>query len=242
MIPKKIHYCWFGGKPLSELTLKCIASWEKYLPEYEIIEWNENNYDINQNQFVKEAYQNKKFAFVSDVCRLEILQKHGGVYLDTDMELLQSLNCITDKIILGFEDIKYVAAGLIIAPKNTVFVQNLLDHYQKKSFNKELKEMTIPKIITNELVNQGLILNNNFQIINNMISVYPSEFFYPLNFFTGKLIKTENSLAIHHYDSSWISKKQMRIIKSKVFLIKIFGEKIIEATIKFLKKNDFKKS
>jgi mannosyltransferase OCH1-like enzyme len=240
MIPKKIHYCWFGGKPLSELTIKCIESWRKYLPDYEIIEWNESNYDINQNKFAKEAYENKKFAFVSDICRLFILQEYGGIYLDTDMEIIKPINnVINDKVVLGFEDIKFVAAGVIIAPKKDLFIQKILSEYEYLTFPKKLDDMkniTIPLIITNELVAQGLKLNNNFQTINGKIDIFPSEYFYPLNFFTGKTNNTQNTLTIHHYESSWMTNKQKSKIKFKIFLINIFGENFISKCFKFLKK------
>lgn len=240
MIPKKIHYCWFGGKPLSELTLKCIDSWKKYLPDYEIIEWNEGNFDINQNDFSREAYENKKFAFVSDVCRLFVLQEYGGIYLDTDMEIIQPIDSvINDKVVLGFEHIDYIAAGIIVAPKEDLFIQKILNEYKDVKFPKnldDLKEITIPKIITNQLVIQGLKLNNNFQTINAKIDVFPSDFFYPLNFFTGKTNTTQNTLAIHHYESSWMSNKQKSKVKFKIFLINIFGEKFVSSCFKFFKK------
>lgn len=239
MIPKTIHYCWFGGNPLPELTLKCIASWRKYLPEYNIIEWNESNYDVNKNIFTKEAYINKKYAFVSDFCRLEILFLFGGIYLDTDMELIKTFVNRENQLVLGFEDINYVAAGIIMCKKNEQFIYQLMNFYKNKSYNENinnLSEITIPKLITTELKKKGLILNNNYQLIENNISIYPSEFFYPLNFFTGKTVITKNSVAIHHYESSWMSNKDIKLNKLKVLLIRIFGLELIDNLKRLIKK------
>lgn len=239
MIPKIIHYCWFGGKPLPELTLKCIDSWKKHLPEYKIIEWNESNFDVNKYQFTKEAYSDQKHAFVADVCRLEVLNEFGGIYFDTDMELIKPINNLKNFLVLGFEDINFVAAGIIICDKNNSFVQKILDFYSKESFASninKLKGLTIPKLITDELIKKGLILNNTFQTLEDNIEIYPSDYFYPLNYFTGKTIKTDNTVAIHHYDSSWMTEKEKNLNKTKVFLIRIFGEKIIFSLIRFFKK------
>lgn len=226
MIPKKIHYCWFGRKPLSELTLRCIESWKKYLPDYEIIQWNEGNFDVNLNMFTKEAYENKKFAFVSDVCRLYVLNQYGGIYLDTDMEIIKELDIIDDNLILGFEDMKYVNAGIMISPKNNIFIDRVYRCYEKKSFTADqnnLASISIPNLITRELCELGLVLNNEFQIINN-IKIYPSDYFYPFNYFTGKTQNTKNSLTIHHYASSWLPKSRLMLNGLKYKLIFVFGE------------------
>jgi mannosyltransferase OCH1-like enzyme len=226
MIPKKIHYCWFGRNPLSELTLRCIQSWKKFLPDYEIIEWNEDNFDVNLIMFTKEAYENKKFAFVSDVCRLFVLNQFGGIYLDTDMEIIKELDIIDNNMILGFEDMKYVNCGIIIAPINHVFINKLYKSYEKLSFSthlNDLKAITIPNIISRELSDQGIVLNNKFQIINN-IKIYPSDYFYPFNYFTGKTQKTNNTLTIHHYASSWLPKSRIVLNELKYKLIFVFGE------------------
>lgn len=227
MIPKKIHYCWFGRNPLSELTLRCIESWKKFLPDYEIIQWNEDNFDINLIPFTKEAYENKKFAFVSDVCRLYVLNQNGGIYMDTDMELIKPLNLIDTHVVLGFEDMKYVNGGIIVSPKNSVFIDKLYNVYEKMSFTAQLNNLasiSIPNLITSELCEQGLVLNNEFQIINN-IKIYPSDYFYPFNYFTGKTQKTKNTLTIHHYASSWLPKSRLLLNELKYKLIFVFGEK-----------------
>jgi len=240
MIPKKIHYCWFGKKPLPALTLNCIKSWRKNLPDYEIIEWNESNFNVNKFEFTKEAYASKKYAFVSDVCRLHVLYKYGGVYLDTDMEILKPLDFISKNFVIGFEEKNFVAAGIIISPKENYFIGSIIEKYKFLSFNESisnLKSITIPKIITNELIKKGLILNNISQTIDKDIHVYSSEYFYPLNYFTGKLTIKKNTYSIHHYESSWMTAKQKTTNKVKTFLISIFGTTIISKITQLVKGN-----
>jgi mannosyltransferase OCH1-like enzyme len=245
MIPKKIHYCWFGSTPLPNLTIKCIESWKKYLPEYEIIQWNEKNFDINSYLFTKEAYKAKKYAFVADVCRLEVLNKYGGIYLDTDMEILKPLNIISSNFIVGFEDSRFVGVGIIISPAKNKFIEAILDIYNVLTpieQNCKWTEFTIPKIITKELVARRLILNDEMQILEDSIIVYPSDYFYPLNFFSGKLGITERTLGIHHYESSWMTAKQKIINKVKILLIIFFGVRTVTKLISKIKGNAVKEN
>lgn len=139
MIPKIIHYCWFGENPLPELAQKCIASWEKYCPDYEIKEWNENNFDLNGCAFVKEAYEAKKWAFVSDFARLKIIYEEGGIYLDTDVEILKSFDTLLgNKCFLGEETSGFVATGLGFgAEKYNPIIKELLEMYIGKHFKLE---------------------------------------------------------------------------------------------------------
>lgn len=231
MIPKIIHYCWFGGKPLSPLTLQCIESWKKFLPDYEIIQWNENNYDINKNKFAKSAYESKKYAFVADVCRVEVLYNYGGIYLDTDMEILKPLNDIlNDKynLVLGFENIDFIAVGIIVSSKGNHIMDKLNDFYLIKKFEvSNIYDLTIPKIVTNLLEKQGLKLNNKLQVINESILILPTEYFYPFNYFTKKTNITNNSLALHHYDSSWMDSKGKFKNKVRSLILRILGEDLL---------------
>ena len=133
MIPKKIYYCWFGGKPLPKLAKKCIKSWKKFLPDYEIIECNENNFDLNCCDYVREAYDNKKYAFVTDYVRLYMLYKEGGIYMDTDVEVLKNLDCfLNEKAFSGFENEKYVPTGLMASEKGNEIIGELLNYYDNK--------------------------------------------------------------------------------------------------------------
>ena len=150
---KVIHYCWFGPKPIPKLAKKCIASWEKYMPDYEIKLWSEKNVDLEECAFIKEAYENKKWAFVADYVRTKVLYEQGGIYMDTDMELTKSLEpLMTEDFVIGVEDSGYIAAGLIVVKnKKNKYIKKMLDFYQSKSFNEieDLFEISIPKVLTN---------------------------------------------------------------------------------------------
>ena len=138
MIPKKIHYCWFGGNPLDELGQKCLASWKKYCPDYEIIEWNESNFDINSNSYVKEAYEAKKWAFVTDYVRLYALFNYGGVYMDTDAELIMGIDAfLNEPAFSGFESTQYILTAIMGAEKGSEWIGLLLRDYDGRHFKKD---------------------------------------------------------------------------------------------------------
>ena len=219
MIPKKIHYCWFGGNPLPELVQKCIASWKKFCPDYEIIEWNETNFDINCCNYVKEAYQAKKWAYVSDYARLKILYEHGGLYLDTDVELIKPIEPIVSKgNFMGREENLKVNPGLIAgSSSNDSFYKELLDGYSSRCFVKENGEFdftTIVEYTTSFFVRYGLEDKNEIQVIKNII-LYPKDYFCPLDYSSGELILTENTYSIHHYTASWYDETQRCALKLK---------------------------
>lgn len=156
MIPKKIHYIWFGRNPLPELALKCIESWKKYCPDYEIIEWNEDNFDISKNLYAKQAYEAKKWAFVSDYARVKILYKYGGIYLDTDMEILKNIDkLINSQSFTGFEDCKNIAFGIYGSRPKSEILKMLLDSYDNDRFildNQMLNTKTIVTRLTDILL------------------------------------------------------------------------------------------
>lgn len=213
-IPKIIHYCWFGGNPHPQMVLDCIQSWKKYCPDYQIIEWNETNFNVNEIQFTKEAYENKKWAFVSDYARLKILFDHGGIYLDTDVELIRSLDPFLNyQGFMGFENQNLVASGLGFgAVKGHPVIQALMDDYQGISYYKEnglTDETPCPERNTARLCSLGLIPNGNRQTVCNM-EIFPSEYFAPMNWETGKMFLTDHTYSIHHYHASWLSKKEQR--------------------------------
>jgi len=142
MIPKIIHYCWFGRNPLPSLAVKCINSWKKYLPEYEIKEWNESNFDVEKYRFAKEALDCKKYAFVSDVCRLYVIEKFGGIYMDTDVEVLKPLDCFLHHTAFsGFENDSFVPTGIMASVKGGVWANEMLAYYDNRSFFREDGEM-----------------------------------------------------------------------------------------------------
>jgi len=207
---KIIHYCWFGPKPLPKLAKKCINSWKKYMPDYEIKLWSEENIDLNECDFIKEAYENKKWAFVADYVRTKVLYEYGGIYMDTDMELTKPLDdLMTEDFVIGVEDSGYIAAGLIIVKnKHNKYVKKMLDFYRKTKFNdiEDLFDISIPRVLTN-IFKDDIDLSDTTKIIKieKDLAIYPRDYFYPLSYDRKNNIFTENTYGIHYYDASWIS-------------------------------------
>lgn len=228
MIPKKIHYCWFGGKPLPNSVKKCIKSWKKFCPDYEIIEWNESNYDVNKIPFIQQAYQAKKYAFVSDYARLDIIHSEGGIYLDTDVELLKNLDSLlVNQCFLAMELPGLVATGLGFgAQKGHWFLKENMDFYHNIDFDAN-NIITCVNITTDLLQKYDLTLANSKQTVKD-ITIFSTEYFCPMNYQTREIKITENTYSIHHYDATW----QPMSMKFKSFLKKILGDK----QIIFLKK------
>jgi glycosyltransferase involved in cell wall biosynthesis len=212
MIPKIIHYCWFGDNPLPPLALKCIESWKKYCPDYEIKEWNESNFDITKNKYMHEAYTAKKWAFVPDYARLDIVYENGGIYLDTDVELLKNLDKLLEhRAFVGFEKKNLVNFGSgFAAEKNFDFIRELRDIYDNINFIKKdgsLNMTSSPYYQTRLMEKKGFSGNNKLQNINGM-TIYPTEYFCPKNIKTGSLNITNDTYSIHHYDGSWLTAEQ----------------------------------
>ena len=235
MIPKVIHYCWFGGKSLNALGQKCLASWKKYFPDYEIIQWNESNVDLkNSCQYVKEAYAEKKWAFVSDYVRFKILYEQGGVYFDTDVEVIRSFQKILEQgSFMGCENVDLqhgvsVAPGLgfAVEPGNS-FIAEILEDYEKSSFYKEdgsLNLYTIVERTTDLLRRHGLQETMEIQQVAG-IKIYPAEYFCPINMNTGKLEITPNTCSIHRYAASWETPKNRFHGKVYHAIHQLLGEK-----------------
>lgn len=229
-IPKLIHYCWFGGAPLPDLAVKCINSWKKYCPDYKIIEWNEQNYDLNSCDYVKEAYAEKKWAFVSDYARFDILTKYGGIYFDTDVELIKSIDDVVMKgPFTGKEDIagERVAPGLALAayPHFPLF-EEILDFYQKEHFKLETgnNTYTIVMYFTDLLKKYCYVPSNNIDFIQGMY-IYPKKYFCPMDYYTGELTIESETKSIHHYTESWKNTREKMWHKMEVKLYKGIGEK-----------------
>lgn len=217
MIPKIIHYCWFGGSPLPELALKCIESWKKYCPDYEIICWNESNYSLEKKcVYVKEAFEEKKWAFVSDYARLDIIYNHGGIYLDTDVELISSLDdLLGEKCFLGLETSGYIATGLGFgAEKNNFAIKRMLDEYRDIHFriDKDIFDTTpCPRRNTAPFWEDGFKGESlKIQYLDSA-TIFPTEFFCPLDFETKEMSITRNTKSIHHYEASWISEADKKV-------------------------------
>ena len=208
MIPKVIHYCWFGGNELPELAMKCIDSWKKFCPDYEIKQWNEKNYDLDSSRYIKEAYKNKKWAFVSDYARLDIIYNNGGIYLDTDVELIKPLDLLCkDKCYFGEETIGYVNTGLGFgAEKNNYVIRKLLDEYNGCHFKKEngMYDMEpCPVKNTRPLAGFGYEFSGKNIWRCEKFVVYPPEYFCPLDYNTKLMNVTVNTISIHLYNASW---------------------------------------
>jgi len=239
-IPKIIHYCWFGKNPLPPLAVKCINSWKKYLPEYEIIEWNEDNFPFDDFIFAKEALESRKFAFVSDVCRLYALKEYGGVYMDTDVEIIKSLDpLLFHEAFSGFENDDFVPTGIMCSKKNSKWIEDLLAYYDNRPFinTDGTMEMTSNTfIITGMMKEKGFIMNNSFQEIEGYVAFYPNDYFCPKSYKTGRITITENTYCIHHFNKSWISKKKKLRNIWKMRIMNIFGYENVQKVIDLLKK------
>ena len=227
MIPKVIHYCWFGRGKMPKLANKCIESWKKYLPEYEIMEWNEDTFDINMNTYVKEAYENKKFAFVTDYVRLYAMYNYGGIYMDTDVEVLKPLDqFLNNEAFSGFESSQFIPTGIMASEKGFLLYKEFLDYYTDRHFIKPdgSQDMTTNVVIMTTIADKhGLVHNGQKQVIDGW-ALYPSDYFCPLNDATGKLEMTENTATIHWFAKSWLSEKKRRISKVTKVFHRIFGE------------------
>lgn len=222
MIPKIIHYCWFGRNPLPELAQKCIASWKKFFPDYEIKEWNEDNFDVNIIPYTKEAYSAGKYAFVSDYARFWILYKYGGLYFDTDVEVIRPM---TDIIARGpFMGCENEAEGGSTPPRQLGVAPGLglgcipgldiyqifLDMYSTLHFvasDETLNTKSVVEYVTEILVAHGLKNTSEIQHIAG-VYIYPKEYFCPKDYHTEKIELTANSVAIHHYVGSWLAPEE----------------------------------
>ena len=236
MIPKIIHYCWFGGKELPPLAKKCIASWRKFLPDYEIKEWNENNYDIKKHPFMVKAYEEKKWAFVSDYARLDVLYEYGGIYLDTDVEIIKNIDDLLENhAYIGFEREDLLGDGQGFGgEKGFPIFKEMMDVYDG------LEEyIESPKLRTKVCLEHGLKLDGSRQTIDGM-EIYPVDFFCPKNFKTGIVQITPNTKSIHHFEASWYPKSGKKYVHLMRFLNLTLGEE--KGTAAFSRIMEFKDS
>ena len=207
------------------MAKKCIKSWKKLMPGYKIIEWNENNFDINICPFVKQAYEKKKWAFVSDYARLYALYNYGGIYFDTDMELLKNIDHLTkNEIFLGYEENKKIAAGVIgVKNKRNKYIKDVLDYYDSlEEFDEDaVFQFAIPNILTKEFNKYEKQTKNGIDIFDNCIYVYPEEYCYPINYNYSKKVYTDNTCMVHYYSASWVPKGE----KVSAAVYRRFGKK-----------------
>ena len=225
MIPKIIHYCWFGGKPLPKSAIKCINSWKKFFPDYEIKEWNERNFDVNLIPYTKEAYAAKKYAFVSDFARFWVLHEYGGIYFDTDVEVIRNMKEILSMgAFMGFEkrtNIEqhkhYINPGLgMSSAKSNIFFKEIIDIYSNFS-GFSLGKGTVCEITSLHLIKKGAKLSGGFETIEE-INLLPADYLCPQAMIGAPIILTENTHSIHHFDCTWLPlwKRKAVIIKQKL--------------------------
>lgn len=211
LIPKRIHYCWFGGKPLSRMAEKCMQSWKKHCRDYDIVRWDETNCDVHENEYVYEAYINKKWAFVSDYFRLKALRTDGGIYLDTDVELLRPLDeFLRLKGFMGFEDNEHIATCVIGGVKELDFFRKAFELYENRRFvlpDGGFDTKTNVELLTELLADNGMKKDGTRQNVLEM-ELFPSEYFSPKSLTTGKITLTENTFAIHRFEASWQTNRQ----------------------------------
>ena len=241
MIPKIIHYCWFGRGEKPMLAKKCIASWKKYCPDYEIIEWNEDNFDINLNPYTKWCYENKKYAFLSDYVRLLVVYQNGGLYFDTDVELLKNPDFLLEnQAFFGFETDEIEVSNPKNAECNTglafgsvasgLALEAMLKEYDPLLDGKHGVVMC-PKLNTQALEKLGLVRDGSYQKFD-WGTVYPKEYFNPYDSTTGRLNKTKNTVSIHWYMGSCLTTTQkIRSFISKP-IHRMFGVDIKQRILK----------
>ena len=231
MIPKVIHYCWFGGNFLPELAQKCIESWKKYCPDYEIKRWNETTFDIHSNAYVEEAYEARKYAFVTDYVRLYALYHEGGIYMDTDVEVLKPLDDLLGyEAVSGFETESRIPTGLMASREGHPFIKELLADYDDIHFKRvdgTLDMTTNVTRITEHCLRYGLQLNNTLQTVNGF-TLLPKDYLCPGEQVGRRLILTDNTLCIHHFAGSWLPKKQ----QWKKTIIRIIGPRLTDVCVK----------
>ena len=238
MIPRTIHYCWFGKGPKPKNISKYIESWKKQCVDYEVVEWNEDNFDININEYCKVAYIKKKWAFVSDFARLWIIYNHGGIYLDTDVEIVKPLDplLINDGFI-GFESKEWIGTNIIGAAKNNKIIKRLLQNYDSNSFinhDGSLNMTTNVEIITKILNKEYGLKSNGLQQNINGFEIYPIEYFSPYDYLTGIEKKTNNTYTIHWYTQTWINQAIFRR-KISQLLHRVLGIRFTSKIHKLLK-------
>lgn len=233
MIPKKIHYCWFGGNPLPENVKKYIETWKKFCPDYEIIQWDESNFDVEQNLYCKQAYQSKKWAFVSDYVRLKVLFDYGGIYMDADVEVCKSFDDLLEyNAWSGFESETKIPTGTMAACRENEWIGYLLKYYDDAYFIKQdgSFDITTNVIIITRLTKEkyNVALNNKYQVFGNNCALFPFDYLCAKSWRTGKVIKSRNTYTVHHFAGSWQSDTAKLKKYIRIFLISLLGENNFE--------------
>lgn len=217
MIPKIIHYCWFGGKPLTPLAEECIASWKAVMPEYEIKRWDESNFDFSDCEFANRAYENKKWAFVADYFRAWVLYNHGGIYLDTDVKVFKKFDSfLNDKFFIGFEEFVLLEADTIGCEMGHLLMKSVLDTFSADEFNINEgldKLCTMPQRITKAFLQQYKVKYfYNRKIKFEDITIYPKNIFSPIDFVTKREKFTSKTISAHLFNGSWLDESHKPVV------------------------------
>ena len=235
-IPKLIHYCWFGNKPLPKSCEKILASWKKHLPDYEIMLWNEKTFDITECQFVEDAYRAGKYAFVSDYARLSALKAYGGLYFDTDLEVVRNFDSLLEgaDAVFGFEsEEKVMTAFMAVTPDHPI-IGEFLESYTDRTFDaSNLEPNTVT--LTQLLGCRGLVLNNEMQTLGESTVVYPLDYFQAYDFSRASLRLTDHTATIHRCFGSWCSLPERAVFAAKRLLGGLLSEEAYDR-LKRLKK------
>jgi len=236
VIPKVIHYCWFGRGKTPQIAIQCISSWKKYLPEYELFLWNEDTFDINSVPYVREAYEARKFAFVTDYVRLYALHKFGGVYMDTDVEMLKGLDDLLRlPAFSGFESETEIPTGIMASEQYGEWAEEQLQYYEGKHFIRpdgSYDMTTNVEIISSIMATNGFKLENGYQVYKGCMHIFPKDYFCPKTR-SGIIKLTPNTYCIHHFEGSWQS---WGVKAKKFFFRKILGLQLTEFLIRTKKK------
>lgn len=233
MIPKIIHYCWFGGKPLPSDVKQYIETWKKYCPDYEIKQWDESNFDINENAYCREAYEARKWAFVTDYVRLKVLHDYGGFYMDTDVEVCKSLDDLRQYAALsGYESETHIQTGTMGACLDNQWIKFLLSYYDDAHFKKPdgTYDITtnVETITRMTKERYGIKLNGEFQVFGENYVLFPFEFLCAKSLINGKIMKTDNTYTIHHFAASWVTPAARLRHKIKIRMARMLGDKVVE--------------
>lgn len=239
---KTLHYCWFGHNELPAKTLHCIESWRRYFPDFDIKRWDEGDFDVHQCQYVHEAYESKKWAFVSDYARFKILEQYGGMYFDTDVEVIRSMSDLCElEAFAGFEGTRHINPGLVLWSKgpHQQVISAMRKKYESIPFLDEQGNrirINVCGLFTDLLDDYGLVRNGAMQTCGGM-TLFPNEYFNPFDDATGVLNATENTYAIHWYDKSWMPKRRVFRNRCTRILHRILGTDIRKKVYKLVGKD-----
>ena len=253
MIPKLIHLCWLSGDPYPPKIARCLESWKKFLPDYEVVLWDTNRFDLNSSIWVRQAFEKKKYAFAADYIRFYALYHMGGIYLDSDVEVLKSFDDLLDlPYFMGAEKAQTPEAAIIGAEKGCDWIKQCLDYYDNRSFVKEDGSLDIRKLP--EIMDEQIKLIKPLRILSLRDSLnirkldmqeevleFDDAFFSPKVFDSREVEITPYTYAIHHYQNSWFSPKAKAYYRSRAFLVKIFGQKFVRKAEVLLMPWKFKK-